>query len=212
MAVKTQQSLSGFIRGDMELRKTSDGRPMFLAKAGQNQFEHVGQGKFNQLENQYIPIVQFGKAATKTFENYRPGDRFVAEGYLHDRTFKDKEGVEQTEQQFIVKKIGHDTAWTNYDVHRKEPELAVEQEAVSQELSQEQSSPEMEHDAAGVEKGTLDAEQGSLGQEYDPSGLEQGEPDMEPSHIEPTRRLPTVSGSGMTRQQEPAGAGAPSPI
>ncbi len=180
MAIKTQQSFSGFIRGDLKLGKTSDNRPMFTAKAGQNQFEHVGQGEFRQLENEYIPIVQFGKAAARTLEQFRPGDRFVAEGYKREYNFTDDKGVEHTGEQFVVKKIGHDSAWTNYDVQRKEPAPAAEQEAVSQERSQEQPSTEVSQDA----------------------------PDLEPSPAEPTHRLPTVSGSGMSRQAEPVGAGA----
>lgn len=182
MAIKTQQSLSGFIRGDMKLGKTSDDRPMFTAKAGQNQFERVGQREFRQIENEYIPIVQFGKAGKKTFEQFKPGDRFVAEGYLREYNFE-REGVQHTGQQFVVKKIGHDTAWTNYEVHRKEPAKAVEQEAVGQELAQEQ-----------------------------PAGAGQDGLDAEPSQGEQTRRLPTVSGSGVSRQPEPVGAGAQIPL
>lgn len=181
MAIKTQQSFSGFIRGDMKLGKTSNDRPMFTAKAGQNQFEHVGGGEFRQLENEFIPIVQFGKAAQKTFEQFKPGDRFIAEGYIRDYTFT-RDGVERTGQQFVVKKIGHDTAWTNYDVHRKEPAPAAEQEAVGH-LTQGQTASDV-----------------------------QPAVDAEPSQAEQTRRLPTVSGSGMTRQQEPVGANAHVPM
>lgn len=197
MPIKTQQSLSGFIRGDMELRNTSNGRPMFTAKAGQNQFEHLGQGQFRQLDNEFIPIVQFGNSAKKSFEQFRPGDRFIAEGYTRDYTYT-KDGEERTEQQFVVKKIGHDTAWTNYDVHRKEAAPAVDQEAAGQEVAQEQASNDLEHEVADMEPGAPD--------------MAHEAPDAEPSQVEQTRRLPTVSGSGMTRQQEPVGASAQVPM
>lgn len=119
MDIKTQNSVSGFIVGDSQLGPTKTGEPRWSVRVGQEQFAAAEGGGFNQLENVYFNLVQFGKAAQRSFAQFKPGDRFVAEGYLKDYEFTNREGEVITGTDFVVRKIGHDTAWTRYIVDRE---------------------------------------------------------------------------------------------
>ncbi len=149
MDIKTQASVSGFIVGDARLQQTKTGEPMLTVRVGQERFEAAPGGGFTQLDNHYFNLVQFGKAAESTFEMFKPGDRFVAEGYAKNYEFTGRDGGQVTGQDFVVKKIGHDTAWTRYVVDRTpraergvEPAAkAIEQEAPDAEPSH-QEAPE----------------------------------------------------------------------
>ncbi|EYT56575.1 single-stranded DNA-binding protein [Leucobacter sp. UCD-THU] len=131
MSIKTQQSLSGFFIKDLNLRKSNSGTPYFTARVGQHQFASDGHGGFTQTGTERFNIVQFGKAAERSFSQFRSGDKFVAEGYVRDTEYTKRNGETVSAQEFVVKKIGHDTGWTKYSVERPEPQSpAVEEEAV----------------------------------------------------------------------------------
>lgn len=120
MAIRTQQSLSGFIVSDPELDTTSKGDARFHARIGQEHFQRNEDGSFTQLESTFHDLVQYRKAAERTFERFQKGDNFVAEGYVREYDHE-IDGQTQHGEEFVAKKIGHDAARHNYTVNRKAP-------------------------------------------------------------------------------------------
>lgn len=151
--IKTQHSTSGFIVGDLRLQQTDDGTPMLIARVGQEQFESDGNNGFKQLDNFYFNIVQYGKSAERSFHQFKPGDRFVAEGYVKDFKFENREGVTIEGKEFVAKKIGHDTARTRYTVDRTPRQPAAEREGAAAGVEQP-----VEHDAPDAEPAPAEPE------------------------------------------------------
>lgn len=144
MDIDTQQSVSGFVVGDPRLQKTKSGDSAMTMRVGQEHFtkdETEPQG-FRQLDNTYFNVVQYGRAAERTFAQFKKGDRFVAEGEIKDFSFENRDGETIEGQEFVAKRIGHDTAWTRYEVDRSPRGGAVERagEGVSQSVEGETPS------------------------------------------------------------------------
>ena len=118
MAIRTQQSLSGFIVTDPELTMTSKGEARFFAKVGQEHFQRNDDGTFTQLESTFHNLVQYRKAAERSYERFQKGDKFIAEGYVHEYDHE-VDGQIQSGEEFVAKKMGHDAARQSYTVHRK---------------------------------------------------------------------------------------------
>lgn len=117
MAIRTQESLSGFIATEPQLTYTDRGEARFYARFGQENFRREQDGTFTKLEPDFGNLVMYRATAERAHERFSKGDQFVAEGYTHDYAYeRDGQQVEGTE--FVVKKIGHDTARTRYDVDR----------------------------------------------------------------------------------------------
>lgn len=129
MDIETQQSVSGFVVGDPRLQKTTAGDSALTMRVGQEHFvkdETEAQG-FRQLDNTYFNVVQYGKAAERTFAQFKKGDRFVAEGEVKDFSFTNRDNEVIEGKEFVARKIGHDTAWTRYQVDRTPRGGTVEQ-------------------------------------------------------------------------------------
>lgn len=185
--IRTQDSTSGFIVGDLRLQQTKDGTPMLTARVGQEQFEADGQGGFRQLDNHYFNLVQYGKSAERSFNQFKPGDRFVTEGYVRDFSYENREGEQIEGKEFIVKKIGHDAARTRYEVDRTPRQPSVERDG---------AGPAADH---GVEQDAPDAE---------PAPAEQHPKAKSPR----SRKLATIPANGVASSgadHEPVGADVP---
>lgn len=57
--------------------------------------------------------------AERAYERFSKGDSFVAEGYLHEYSYE-RDGQATDGVEFVAKKIGHDTARTQYSVERSQ--------------------------------------------------------------------------------------------
>lgn len=117
MAIHTQESLSGFIASDPQLTYTERGDARFYARFGQENFQREEDGSFTKLEPSFGNLVLYRATAERAFERFTKGDQFVAEGYAHDYTYE-RDGQTIAGEEFVAKKIGHDTARTRYDVDR----------------------------------------------------------------------------------------------
>jgi single-strand DNA-binding protein len=146
MAIHTQQSLSGFIVTDPDLTITSKGESRFYAKIGQEHFQRNDDGSFTQLESTFHNLVQYRKAAERSYERFQKGDNFVAEGYVHEYDH-DVDGQTQHGEEFVAKKIGHDAARQSYTVNRKTPAAGP----VDQDHTFEAGGVAAELPTAGVE-------------------------------------------------------------
>src|SRR3546814_17419466 len=69
-------------------------------------------------------MVMFKAAAERAYARFRAGDQFVASGYVHEYEF-DRDGETVQSEEFVARRIGHDTARTRYILARP----AVEREA-----------------------------------------------------------------------------------
>lgn len=117
MAIRTQESVSGFIANDPQLTRTENGDARFYARFGQENYRREEDGSFTKLETSFHSLVMYRTSAERAYERFTKGDNFVAEGYQHTYTYeRDDQKIEGDE--FVAKKIGHDTARTQYDVDR----------------------------------------------------------------------------------------------
>ena len=118
MTIRTQQSISGFIASDPQLTETERGDARFYARYGQENFRREDDGTFTKLETSFHNLVMYRATAQRAYERFEKGDSFVAEGYTHEYNYE-REGQETDGEEFVAKKIGHDTARTQYSVDRR---------------------------------------------------------------------------------------------
>lgn len=130
MAIQTQESLSGFIASDPQLRDTSKGDARFYARIGKEHFRREEDGTFTQTETTYHHMVMFGRSAEHAHAQFAKGDNFIAEGYTRPVNYE-RDGQNVEGEEFVAKKIGHDTARTRYDVDRTPRRAAAEREAAA---------------------------------------------------------------------------------
>ena len=134
MALKTSQSINGFIASDPRITFNGEGQARFYARIGINHFRREGDGSFTELEPSFHDLIQFGKGAELSAERFRKGDNFLAQGYVRDYT-RVVEGQERTDEQFVTKRLAHDPNITTYHVERHA-------------RSSDRSTPAAERDAA----------------------------------------------------------------
>ncbi|WP_053208275.1 single-stranded DNA-binding protein [Jiangella muralis] len=121
MPLHTQQSLSGFIASEPRLTVTDRGDTRFYAKIGQEHYHRNPDGSFTQLETTFHDLVLYRRTAERAHAAFSKGDKFVAEGYVHTYEYLNEFGQTKTGEEFVAKKIGHDTARTTYSVDRTPP-------------------------------------------------------------------------------------------
>ena len=132
MAIHTQESHSGSIATDPQLTYTERGEARFYARFGQESYRREQDGTFTKLEPDFGNLVMYRATAERAYERFTKGDQFVAEGYTHDYEYE-RDGQQITGTEFVVKKIGHDTARTRYDVDRSPRAQAVDRGGSSRE-------------------------------------------------------------------------------
>ncbi|HAS31757.1 MAG: single-stranded DNA-binding protein [Microbacterium sp.] len=129
MAIRTQQSLTGFIATDPQLTYTEKGEARFYARVGQENYRRETDGSFTKLEPDFHNLVIYRASAERAYERFAKGDSFVAEGYAHEYSYT-RDGQQIEGEEFVAKKIGHDTARTTYEVARtRREEPTVERAA-----------------------------------------------------------------------------------
>ena len=130
MAIRTQESASGFIANDPQLTRTENGDARFYARFGQENYRREENGSFTKLETSFHSLVMYRTSAERAYERFTKGDNFVAEGYV--RTFQlERDGELIEREEFIAKKIGHDLARTEYEVDRTRHVSASPERAAS---------------------------------------------------------------------------------
>jgi single-stranded DNA-binding protein len=117
MAIRTQQSISGFIATEPQLTHTDNGDARFYARIGQENYRREENGTFTKLEPTFHNLVVYRATAERAFDRFQKGDSFVAEGYTHEYSYE-RDGQQVQGEEFVAKKIGHDTARTTYEVDR----------------------------------------------------------------------------------------------
>ena len=74
MAIRTQESLSGFIASDPQLTYTERGDARFYARFGQENFQREEDGTFTKLEPSFGNLVLYRATAERAFERFTKGD------------------------------------------------------------------------------------------------------------------------------------------
>jgi single-stranded DNA-binding protein len=143
MAIRTQESFSGFIASEPQLSRTSKGEARFYARVGQEHYRREPDGSFTELETTFHDLVAYRATAERAHDRFAKGDSFVAEGYTHPFGYE-RDGQTVQGEEFVAKKIGHDTARTSYDVDRspRASRAAAEQEAPAPAVSRATASYE----------------------------------------------------------------------
>lgn len=143
MVIRTQESFSGFIASDLQLSRTSKGEARFYARVGQEHYRREPDGSFTELETTFHDLVAYRATAERAHDRFAKGDSFVAEGYTHPFEYE-CDGQTVQGEEFVAKKIGHDTARTSYDVDRspRASRAAAEQEAPAPAASRATASYE----------------------------------------------------------------------
>lgn len=117
MSIHTQQSLSGFIATEPRKSVTENGDTRLHVRIGQQHFQRNDDGTFTELDPSFHDLVAYRATAERAHARFTKGDSFVAEGYV--RTFTiERDGQTVEAEEFVAKRIGHDTARTNYAVDR----------------------------------------------------------------------------------------------
>jgi single-stranded DNA-binding protein len=129
MSIPTQMSLAGFIAAAPELHFTSAGAEYVRVRVGVGveQWRKEVDGSFTKLEPTFHDMVAFESTARETYSRFRPGDSFVASGYVHEY---EVERTGEIREEFVVRKIGHNANKSGYEVQRRRmapPEPVPEQ-------------------------------------------------------------------------------------
>ncbi|MCB9425099.1 MAG: single-stranded DNA-binding protein [Actinobacteria bacterium] len=124
MTIPTQMSLHGFIATAPELTYGKSDVARFRARVGVEQWRREPDGSFTKLDPQYCEMVMFKAAAERAYARFRTGDQFVASGYVHEYEF-DRDGDSIQREEFVARRIGHDTSRTRYSVERSATEHAT---------------------------------------------------------------------------------------
>ncbi|MEQ6902022.1 single-stranded DNA-binding protein [Nocardioides sp. YIM 152588] len=118
MSIPTQLSLNGFIATAPDLHFSKAGAPRFHARVGCEHFRKKADGTFTKLAPTFHDLVVFNDTALMAYERFRRGDSIVASGYVHEYEVE-ADGTTVVRDEFVARRIGHDTQRTRYDVHRR---------------------------------------------------------------------------------------------
>lgn len=125
MTIPTQMSLHGYIATAPELSFTDTGHARFYCRVGIEQHRKEVDGSFTRLDPVYADLVMFDRTAERAYSQFKPGDRIIASGYIHEYEQERPGDPSEIREQFVARRIGHDCAWTRYVVDRtpaKQPE------------------------------------------------------------------------------------------
>lgn len=124
MSILTKPSIRGFVAKAPQELEAKNGDPYVKVRFGQDRKHREPDGTFTDLGKTYDTMVAYDDNVQRIIDNFVPGDRFVAQGHI--RTFsKGDDGPES--EVFVVTGIGHDSAYTRYDVDRSARRAPVEQ-------------------------------------------------------------------------------------
>ena len=88
MAIRTQESFSGFVASDPQLTRTENGDARLFMKVGKEHYRQEEDGSFTQLETTFHNLVAFKAAAEQGHERLAKGDKFVAEVYVREYSYQ----------------------------------------------------------------------------------------------------------------------------
>lgn len=138
MSIPTQMSLVGFIASDPELHFAESGGEFCRLRIGVEQWRKEVDGSFTELDATFHDMVAFDATAREIHDRFRRGDDFVASGHVREYEVYNR-GGSVVREEFVARKIGHNSAKTAYEVRRRRdpvpaPRHAAEVPAVAASL------------------------------------------------------------------------------
>ena len=119
MSIPSQMSLAGFIATVPDLHFSKAGAPRFHARVGCEHFRKEVDGSFTKLDPTFHDLVIFNDTALTAYERFNKGDSFLASGYIHEYEIESN-GTTVIRDEFVARRIGHDTQRTKYEVRRRQ--------------------------------------------------------------------------------------------
>ena len=119
MAIRTHQSISGFVASDPQLSYTERGEARLYMKVGIEHYRKEPDNTFTQLETTFHDLIAYRGAAEQGAERLAKGDNIIADGRVRDYSYE-RNGQRYEGEEFIATRIGHDLARTRYEVDRSE--------------------------------------------------------------------------------------------
>ena len=119
MAIRTHQSISGFVASDPQLSQTERGDARLYLKVGIEHYRKEPDNTYTQLETTFHDLIAYRGAAEQGAERLAKGDNIIADGRVLDYS-SERNGQRYEGEEFIATRIGHDLARTRYEVDRTE--------------------------------------------------------------------------------------------
>jgi hypothetical protein len=117
-------SLAGYIATPPSISYTRKGDARMHTRVGVEHYRKEVDGTYTPLEPTYHDLVLFGPVAEKAYDQFQPGDCFIASGHIHE--FEDSKVEGLIREEFVARKIGHDAARSTYEVQRRNLDTAAE--------------------------------------------------------------------------------------
>jgi single-strand DNA-binding protein len=128
MSILTRMSLAGFIATEPGLHFTEQRKEYCRVRVGVERGRHEATVEWTKLDPTFHDMVAF-EAAREIYARFRPGDSFIAAGYVHEYEVERPIGS-VVREEFVARKIGHDANRTSYDVVRPSTAVPPERPAV----------------------------------------------------------------------------------
>ena len=119
MAIRTHQSVSGFVASDPQLTHTERGDARLYLKLGVEHYRREADNSYTQLETTFHDLIAFRGAAEQGAERLAKGDNIIADGRVREYSYE-RNGQVLEGEEFIATRIGHDLARTRYEVDRSQ--------------------------------------------------------------------------------------------
>ena len=117
MAIRTHQSISGFVASEPQLSHTERGDARLYMKIGIEHYRKEPDNSFTQLETTFHDLIAYRGAAEQGAERLAKGDNIIADGRVREYSYE-RNGQRYDGEEFIATRIGHDLARTRYEVDR----------------------------------------------------------------------------------------------
>ena len=141
MAIRTHQSISGFVASEPQLSYTDRGDARLYFKIGMEHYRKEPDNTYTQLETSFHDVIAYRGAAEQGHLRLAKGDKIIAEGYVRQYNYRDVNGQAIEGEEFVARRIGHDLARTRYEVDRStrrttEREAATFEPAAPRQVAQ----------------------------------------------------------------------------
>lgn len=128
-----RESFKGRIKSEPTLGTTQTGKAKFYAKVEQRHWDYEEDGTYTRLPNTYHDLVAYKGVAVRAYKQLAKNDCFIAEGRMEDYQSKT---TGETKQRFVATALGHDMAYTDYEVDRTPRREQAQRTAADRDAAQ----------------------------------------------------------------------------
>ena len=88
MAIRTHQSVSGFVASDPQLTHTERGDARLYLKLGIEHYRREDDNSYTQLETTFHDLIAYRGAAEQGAERLAKGDNIIADGHVREYSYE----------------------------------------------------------------------------------------------------------------------------